>query len=161
MVVDEAQDLHPAQWRLLRALVASGPDDLFIAGDTHQRIYGNKVSLRSLGIPVTGRSTRVLINYRTTKEILAWSTGLLTGESVDDMDGGDESLSGSRSAFHGAPPRVVPASSKAEELAGHVTQVEEWVAAGVAPAEIGIAVLAWEPKSVPRRGGCLVKTLTD
>ncbi|GHG94023.1 UvrD-helicase domain-containing protein [Streptomyces rubradiris] len=140
VVVDEAQDLHPAQWRLLRALVTPGADDLFIAGDTHQRIYGNRVSLRSLGIPVTGRSTRLRINYRTTKEILSWSTGLLTGTSVDDMDGGDESLSGYRSAFRGAPPQLVPASSKAEELAGLVAQIGEWVTAGVAPAEIGIAV---------------------
>ena len=33
ILVDEAQDLHPAQWRLLRAAVAPGPDDLFIAAD--------------------------------------------------------------------------------------------------------------------------------
>lgn len=39
VVVDEAQDLHPAQWRLLRAAVPPRPDDLFIAGDPHQRIY--------------------------------------------------------------------------------------------------------------------------
>jgi len=26
MIVDEAQDLHPAQWRMLRAAVAQGPN---------------------------------------------------------------------------------------------------------------------------------------
>lgn len=31
IVVDEAQDLHPAQWRLLRAAAPARPDDLFIA----------------------------------------------------------------------------------------------------------------------------------
>ncbi|MFE7113898.1 UvrD-helicase domain-containing protein [Streptomyces sp. NPDC057654] len=140
VVIDEAQDLHPAQWRLLRALTAPGPDDLFIAGDTYQRIYGNKVSLRSLGISVTGRSTRLRINYRTTQEILAWSTALLTGESVDDMDEGTESLNGYRSAFHGALPRTSGAEGKPEELAGLVGQILEWTHAGVAPHEIGIAV---------------------
>ena len=50
VVVDEIQDLHPAQWRLLRAAVPVGPDDLFLTGDPHQRIYGNHVSLRSVGI---------------------------------------------------------------------------------------------------------------
>ncbi|MFP8885501.1 UvrD-helicase domain-containing protein [Streptomyces mangrovi] len=69
VVVDEAQDLHPAQWRFLRSLSAPGPDDLFIAGDTRQRIYGNRVSLHSLGVPVMGRSHRLRINYRTTQEI--------------------------------------------------------------------------------------------
>ncbi|MDX3616356.1 UvrD-helicase domain-containing protein [Streptomyces europaeiscabiei] len=140
VVIDEAQDLHPAQWRILRALVRSGPDDLFIAGDTHQRIYGNKVSLRSLGISVTGRSTRLRINYRTTQEILAWSTELLTGRQVDDMDGGDESLIGYRSAFHGAVPRTSGAKDKAAELSGLVAQVKEWNSAGVLPREIGVAV---------------------
>ncbi|WP_327730008.1 AAA family ATPase [Streptomyces sp. NBC_00487] len=140
VVIDEAQDLHPAQWRMLRALVRSGPDDLFIAGDTHQRIYGNKVSLRSLGISVTGRSTRLRINYRTTQEILAWSTELLTGRQVDDMDGGDESLIGYRSAFHGALPHTSGAKDKAAELSGLVAQVKEWNSAGVLPREIGVAV---------------------
>ncbi|MFD7876919.1 UvrD-helicase domain-containing protein [Streptomyces sp. NPDC059766] len=140
VVIDEAQDLHPAQWRMLRALVPSGPDDLFIAGDTHQRIYGNKVSLRSLGISVTGRSTRLRINYRTTQEILAWSTELLAGRHVDDMDGGDESLIGYRSAFHGAAPHMSGAETKSDELFDLVAQVKEWNSAGVSPREIGVAV---------------------
>ena len=58
VLVDEAQDLHPSQWRLLRAAVAPGPDDLFIAADPHQRVYDNRVSLASLGISVRGRSRR-------------------------------------------------------------------------------------------------------
>lgn len=33
VIVDEGQDLHPSQWRLLRAAVAPGADDLFIAAD--------------------------------------------------------------------------------------------------------------------------------
>jgi UvrD/REP helicase N-terminal domain len=67
ILVDEAQDLHPAQWRLLRAAVAEGPDDLFIAGDPHQRIYNNRVSLGSLRISVRGRSRKLSLNYRTTQ----------------------------------------------------------------------------------------------
>ena len=56
VIIDEGQDLHPAQWRLLRAAVAEGPNDLFIVGDAHQRIYDNRVSLAKLGINVRGRS---------------------------------------------------------------------------------------------------------
>ncbi|MFD0375588.1 UvrD-helicase domain-containing protein [Streptomyces sp. NPDC127112] len=140
VVVDEAQDLHPAQWRMLRALVASGPDDLFLAGDTHQRIYGNRVSLRTLGVSVTGRSHRLRINYRTTREILAWSTGLLTGEQVDDMDGGVESLAGYRSVFRGPFPETHGAAGKSEEIAALAAQIAQWVESGVEPEEIGVAV---------------------
>jgi hypothetical protein len=61
----EAQDLHPAQWRLLRALVPAGPDDLFIVGDAHQRIHDNHVSLARVGVSVRGRSRRLTVNCRT------------------------------------------------------------------------------------------------
>ena len=71
VIIDEAQDLHPAQWRLLRAAVPAGPDDMFIVGDAHQRIYDNHVSLARVGINVRGRSKRLTVNYRTTQEILA------------------------------------------------------------------------------------------
>ncbi|MFJ4961844.1 UvrD-helicase domain-containing protein [Streptomyces sp. NPDC088729] len=140
VVIDEAQDLHPAQWRLLRASVAPGPDDLFIAGDTHQRIYGNKVSLRSLGVNVTGRSHRLRINYRTTQEILHWSTSLLGRESPDDMNGGTESLAGYRSVLNGGHPELRGASSKAEEISDLTAQIARWAADGVEPSEIGVAV---------------------
>ncbi|WP_328942555.1 UvrD-helicase domain-containing protein [Streptomyces sp. NBC_00250] len=140
VVIDEAQDLHPAQWGMLRALVAPGPDDLFIAGDTHQRIYGNRVSLRGLGISVAGRSTRLRINYRTTKEILTWSTRLLADALVDDMDGGQDSLVGYRSAYRGAMPELGGAADKSAEISGLVTRISEWTGTGIAPHEIGVAV---------------------
>nr|WP_241853014.1 UvrD-helicase domain-containing protein [Streptomyces sp. CB02056] len=140
VVIDEAQDLHPVQWRFLRALVATGPDDLFLSGDPHQRIYGNKVSLRSLGIQVVGRSFRLRINYRTTQEILTWSASLLTGERPDDMDGGEDSLAGYHSTLHGAHPDVSGHPDRAEEFRALVARVEEWTASGVSPEDIGVAV---------------------
>ncbi|MFE0762368.1 UvrD-helicase domain-containing protein [Streptomyces smyrnaeus] len=140
VVVDEAQDLHPAQWRLLRELATRGRDDLFIAGDPYQRIYGNKASLRSLGITVTGRSARLRINYRTTREILSWATDLLTGDRIDDLDEGDESLSGYRSALRGRLPRLAGHATKADEIAALIDEVRTWTSAGIEPADVGVAV---------------------
>ncbi len=54
VVVDEAQDFAAEDWRLLRALVPPGPNDLFLVGDAHQRIYGHKVTLRACGVNVQG-----------------------------------------------------------------------------------------------------------
>ena len=104
--MDEAQDLHPSQWRLLRAAVAPGPDDLFIAADPHQRIYDNRVSLASLRISVRGRSRRLSLNYRTTQEILAWAVPLLGTEPVTGLDGEVDSLLGYRSPMHGPRPQL-------------------------------------------------------
>jgi superfamily I DNA/RNA helicase len=141
VVVDEAQDLHPAQWRLLRAAVPARPDDLFIAGDPHQRIYDTKVSLKSLGIKVTGRSVKLRKNYRSTQEILRWSTGLLVGRPVAELDdeGRTDTLLGYRSALHGDGPTVHGASSEDAELDALVDRVRAWLEAGVAPGEIGVS----------------------
>lgn len=138
VVIDEAQDLHPAQWRLLRAAVPSGANDLFIAGDAHQRIYDHRVSLASLGIETRGRSRRLKINYRTSQQILGWALGILTGQEIDDLDGEIDEQVGYRSAFHGPAPTIQTFTTPAEEGAFVAAQVEEWVEHGVAPTSVGV-----------------------
>ncbi|MFF5180694.1 UvrD-helicase domain-containing protein [Micromonospora sp. NPDC000316] len=139
VVVDEAQDLHPAQWRVLRAAVAAGSDDLFITGDPHQRIYDSRVSLNALGISVAGRSSRLRVNYRSTEEILTWSTGVLGGSRIEDLDGdGDDSLTGYRSLLHGKRPHAAGYPTSQAEIAALVGRVGEWLEQGVAAGEIAV-----------------------
>lgn len=151
IIIDEAQDLSPDQWRLLRAAAPEAPDDIFIAGDTHQRIYDNRVSLREVGINIAGRSSRLNINYRTTAEILGWSLGLLRGEAIDDMEGGLDSIAGCKSYVHGQPP-VLSGHTTAEEEAKFVaTTVTGWIDGGIAASDIGIAVRAkWLTSKIER-----------
>ena len=139
ILVDEAQDLHPSQWRLLRAAVASGPDDLFIAADPHQRIYRNRVSLASLRISVRGRSRRLSLNYRTTQEILAWAMPLLGTDPVTGLDGEAASLLGYRSPMHGQCPQVRMAATRAEEFALLTERIRSWLAVGIESHAIGVA----------------------
>jgi len=139
ILVDEAQDLHPSQWRLLRAAVASGPDDLFIAADPHQRIYNNRVSLASLRISVRGRSRRLSLNYRTTQEILAWAMPLLGADPVTGLDGEVDSLLGYRSPMHGHRPQLRVAATRAEEFALLTERIRSWLATGIEPHAIGLA----------------------
>lgn len=87
VLVDEAQDLTPAHLQLLRALVDSGPDDLFLAEDSHQRIYGRKITLSHYGIQVRGRSRRLTRNYRTTRQNLDLAFGILDPGAYEDMEG--------------------------------------------------------------------------
>jgi superfamily I DNA/RNA helicase len=139
VVVDEAQDLHPAQWRVLRAAVGRGPDDLFVTGDPHQRIYDSRVSLNALGIFVTGRSSRLRINYRSTEEILSWPTGVLVGARVEDLGGdGEENLAGYRSLLHGKQPHAAGYPTLQAEVAALVEQVGEWLGQGVRSSEIAV-----------------------
>ena len=138
ILVDEAQDLHPAQWRLLRAAVDPGPDDLFIAADPHQRIYGNRVALASLRISVRGRSRRLSLNYRTTQEILAWALPLLGADPVTGLDGEADSLLGYRSPMHGPRPQAWQAASRTEEFGLLAERVRSWLSAGLEPHAIGV-----------------------
>ncbi|MER7433961.1 UvrD-helicase domain-containing protein [Pseudonocardia alni] len=150
VVVDEIQDLHPSQWRLLRAAVATGPDDLFLTGDPHQRIYGNHVSLKQVGISVAGRSTRLRINYRTSAEILRWSLGVMEDVAVADLSDGLDSLDGYRSALRGKTPTVVGAASPTAEAEDLALALEEWNTDGV----------DWADMAVVARTNKLVEALT-
>jgi len=127
IVVDEAQDLSSAHWMLLRAMVNRGSNDLFLAGDTHQRIYDNYVSLGSLGIEIRGRSSRLTLTYRSTHEILTIASRILGTESWDDMDDGTDTLEGYRSVLRGPQPEFRAYSSWQSELEGILRQVREWI----------------------------------
>ncbi|WP_084960227.1 UvrD-helicase domain-containing protein [Thermoactinospora rubra] len=135
IVVDEAQDLSVAHWKMLRAMIPEGPDDLFIVGDTHQRIYGNHVSLGSLGINIRGRSAKLTLSYRTTHEILGTAVRLLGQEEWDDLDDGHDDLTGYRSVLRGPDPVLRPYPTWEAELDGIVSQVQEW-----GGGSIGVAV---------------------
>ncbi|MCT9934558.1 UvrD-helicase domain-containing protein [Planotetraspora sp. A-T 1434] len=132
IVVDEAQDLSTAHWRMLRAMVPEGPNDLFIAGDTHQRIYRNYVSLGSLGINIRGRSSKLTLSYRTTHEILGTALRLLGQEEWDDLDDGHDDLTGYRSVLRGPEPLFTSYPTWDAELDGIVEQVRTWGGGSIA-----------------------------
>ncbi|MFC9846239.1 UvrD-helicase domain-containing protein [Streptomyces sp. NPDC060223] len=126
IVVDEAQDLAAAHWKMLRAMVASGPDDIFLVGDTHQRIYDNRVTLGSLGVHIRGRSAKLTLSYRTTREILKSALGMLGDEHYDDLDGDEETLAGYRSVLYGSEPVVRRTDSSEDELDAITEQIKAW-----------------------------------
>ncbi|GGR35296.1 UvrD-helicase domain-containing protein [Streptomyces roseolus] len=133
IVVDEAQDLSPAHWKMLRAMADPDlPNDMFIAGDTHQRIYDHQVALGALGINIRGRSSRLTLSYRTTKEILTEALRVVDpvkrGQKVsyDDLDDGTDNLAGYRSVLHGPAPAFTPYDTWDDELAGLATTLAAW-----------------------------------
>lgn len=102
---DEVQDFRQADLQLLRTIVPEGPNDIFVVGDAHQRIYGHKASLGKAGINIRGRRSRkLLINYRTTQEIRLWATAVLEGMEVDDLDEGLDEQRGYHSLRFGQKP---------------------------------------------------------
>ena len=130
VVVDETQDMHPEELRLIREIVAEGSNDLFLVGDAHQRIFGRPIVLSHCGIKTRGRSSKLRINYRTTEEIRDWSVAVLSNKSDDDLDGGPDPNSDYRSLLHGGRPIVKHFASLAEETGFVVGRVNELLASG-------------------------------
>lgn len=106
VVIDETQDLHPEDLKLIRQIVPEGQNDLFFVGDAHQRIYGRPVVLGQCGINIKGRSSKLRINYRTTEEIRNWSLAVLNDQPIDDMNGGMDTNKEYHSLLHGELPTV-------------------------------------------------------
>ncbi|MEH6387771.1 MAG: UvrD-helicase domain-containing protein [Pseudomonas profundi] len=117
VIVDEAQDMGTQAFMLIRSLVENGPNDLFIVGDGHQRIYGkNKVVLSQCGIDIRGRSARLKVNYRTTDETRKLAVSILEGVAVDDLDGGVDTQAYYHSLMHGPAPDVQQFTSRQEQV---------------------------------------------
>lgn len=115
VVVDETQDLSSQALRLIRAVVPKGPNDLFLVGDGHQRIYKkNKAAMSRCGIDIRGRSRKLYLNYRTTEEIRKVAIALLEGIEVDDLDEGHDEVRKYKSLSHGPQPLVEELSSLEE-----------------------------------------------
>ena len=126
VLVDEAQDLTPAHLQLLRALVEPGPDDLFLAEDSHQRIYGKKITLSHYGIQVRGRSRRLTRNYRTTRQNLDVAFGILDPGTYEDMEGQAEEHH-YVSPHSGPEPLLLHASDRADELSKAAELLTVWL----------------------------------
>ncbi|MET9770143.1 UvrD-helicase domain-containing protein [Streptomyces sp. NPDC006415] len=140
IVVDEAQDLRAAHWKLLRAMVPRAANDIFLVGDTHQRIYGNQVTLGSLGVHIRGRSAKLTLSYRTTRQILGSALGVLSGESFDDLDGSTEDLAGYRSVLTGSLPQLHGCEDWESEQESIAALLADWIALPTPPGQIAVCV---------------------
>lgn len=145
VVVDEGQDFSTPAYRVIRALVDEGDNDIFIVGDAHQRIYGHTAVLSKCGIRIQGRARKLRINYRTTEQIrsaadsIFRSSGADVADSVfaavrgigdaspattfDDLDGGESPTGDSRSLMSGPVPEARRFASQSDEM----DAVREWI----------------------------------
>ena len=146
-IVDEAQDLSVTQLRFLASLSQANDstikESLFFAGDLGQRIFEPPFSWKSLGVDIRGRSRTLRVNYRTSHQIRAQADKLLPPE-LADVDGNQESRSGTVSVFNGPPPLIKTFESEEVESHTIVAALQEWIAAGIQPEEIGLFVRSEE-----------------
>ena len=143
LFVDEMQDVNPAQFRLLTALLGDEPD-LCVVGDPNQSVYGWNGADPTLleRLPIVLPGTRVLRldeNHRCSPQVVAVAAaalGLDEGDGDDEaIDGDDADANGRSEGAPGVAPGVVTPSELAPDgplprVTAHPTDADEaaWVA---------------------------------
>lgn len=139
ILIDEAQDLSPAELRFFASLAPKGPDNLFLSGDIGQRIFRHPFAWSALGVDVRGRSHRLQVCYRNSQQIRRMADRLLP-PVLHDGDGVEDERRGVVSVFGSVEPAIRILDSKAEEAETVARHVSEWLESGIVADEIGIMV---------------------
>lgn len=136
IVVDEAQDFGPAELMLLNALAQDEDNNLFLVGDSGQRLYQRHFSWSDLGIHVVGRSTRLKINYRTTEEIRQFADAIMPASLPEH--GRKRRDNDAISLLHGAQPEVQGFDSVDDEITFVAETCRQLISDGYSPRDIAI-----------------------
>ena len=139
VILDEAQDLAPAELRFFAALAPTDTDGLFLAGDIGQRIFQHPYSWARLGVDVRGRSHTLKVCYRTSQQIRRAADRLLP-TVLRDLDGFEDERRGIVSVFDGPTPEISIAVSDTDEAAIVRGVIAKWLSEGVLPKEVGVFV---------------------
>ena len=125
ILVDEGQDFSDTMFKALLSLIRPG-GSLVIALDPYQDLYRRKVSWKSLGIEVRGRSQYIRNVYRNTAEIFEFTQRFI-GE---DPHGGLQPSLLPEDPIRGDPPclRVFPDADAVEAFL--IEDIKEWVRQG-------------------------------
>ncbi len=164
LFVDEMQDVNPAQFRLLTALLSDEPD-LFVVGDPNQSVYGFNGADPSLlyRLPEILRGTKVIRldeNHRCTPQVVAVATAVLRDSETDETVLGEIDAATS-SRVDGPVPTVIAHTSDADEAAWAAVRAKQsrlpgmrWSSIAVLArtnAQLALVQAAMEAANVPCR----------
>lgn len=132
IIIDEGQDISSNAYKFLRQYVGEEhANDMFIVGDSHQRIYKNKAVLSKCGINIKGRSSLLKINYRTTEETRKYAFGFLNGINFDDIDTEYSGNNKCQSLTHGEVPVIRNFENYGDQLTFVSAEIKQLHESGV------------------------------
>lgn len=161
VLIDEGHDFEAEWLKLITQMIDPESDSLLLLYDDAQSIYtkrsGLGFSLSSVGIKAQGRTTILRLNYRNTREILAFAYQFAADVlgAADSDDDHIPLLLPESAGNHGPEPKVVRLSAWADELAYTVSALKAWHEQG----------LAWNEMAVlyanKFQGGALARVLKE
>lgn len=110
IIIDEAQDLEGIRIQVLCESIKAGTGNICILSDENQRIFQMRSWKMGAGVEIKGRSHRLRINYRTTKQIHDYAR-----EQFSEMELVDKVKREYISLIGGEAPEVKHFVSEAEE----------------------------------------------
>jgi DNA helicase II / ATP-dependent DNA helicase PcrA len=142
LIVDEYQDVNPAQERLIRLLVAGGAE-LCVVGDDHQAIYQWRGSDVSNIVSFAGRHRSVTtFQIETNRRSRPGIIDAANRFSATITGGIDKTMSAHRPPSDGSGPEVVVwrAGSEADEVGWIAGMIDQLAQNGVAHRDIAVLV---------------------
>lgn len=140
--VDEAQFFAPVWLRALRSALKPGTGRLLLAADPTQGFLKRRQSWVACGLDIRGRSTRLRRSYRNTRPILTLAAEFyrsrMNDEEESDLNLPDEAELAS--AEPGEAPRIVPLTSRQDEVGRVINELKEYLAAGGDPEAVLVLV---------------------
>ncbi len=135
VLIDEFQDTNALQYALVR-LLTGDRSQLFVVGDDDQSIYGWRgarvENVQDFVRDFNPRVIRLEQNYRSTSTILEAANQVIANNT--DRMGKNLWTEGER----GEAVRIFSAYTEDEEAEFIIARIEQWLAAGRKPSEIGL-----------------------
>jgi hypothetical protein len=163
VLVDELQDFGNIELEIVRAVVASGENDLFLAGDAAQAVTTKYQRLIDADIKVPQNAKRELTqNYRNSSDVLNAAYHVLKENIMEDLFSREDLdvLDPQASAFTGATPVLLEADSLELELRGAFHLARERVD-GHADAKVCIAIAGYSFYEIEKFGEALDVPVLD
>ncbi|WP_449121645.1 3'-5' exonuclease [Pseudomonas viridiflava] len=128
VIIDECQDFGTIELEIIRALVPSAKNDLFLCGDAAQKVQTKRQSMRLAGIECgSTRSLTLKKNYRNTKDVLRAASQIfkkhykVEQQPLEDYEFLDPELA-DRS---GTTPLILEADSLGHELSYTLSYLQD------------------------------------
>lgn len=137
VMIDEGHDFEPEWLKLVVQMIDPEQDSLLLLYDDAQAIYRKSnalnFSLSSVGIKAQGRTTILRLNYRNTREIMAFAYEFVAGflDAINKCDDHFPILRPDSAGPSGPFPEVCRRSSLTAEVQYVAQRIAAWHSAGV------------------------------
>jgi len=125
VLVDEMQDFGTLELKIIRQLSKRGVNDIFLAGDTVQRVHTKQHDYKKAGINIVGRSMSINQNYRNSREILEAANNILE-ENLTGTDYAAAEIEFLQPKF-AEPSKYAPYLLRAETVSEEVTSAVQYL----------------------------------